>query len=139
MAAIGWRPTVDNYLGRVTKGHILQAVSEAKGDGAAECIRSLRKPEMAKAAEHLLSGSGWLPEPLRTPGQVFAPGIEPAPLVNAEVEAQSAEDGGELAMDDSRNDKGRTRRLRRRPRHPARCSARTDAGLWCRADPSFLA
>lgn len=26
MAAVGWRPTVDNYLGRITKGCILQAI-----------------------------------------------------------------------------------------------------------------
>ena len=26
---------------------------------------------MAEAAEHLLEGSGWLPEPLRTPGRPF--------------------------------------------------------------------
>src|ERR1700726_1980094 len=30
MAEVGWRPTVDNYLGRVTKGRILEAVREAK-------------------------------------------------------------------------------------------------------------
>ena len=29
MAEAGWRPTVDNYLGRVTKGRILEAVHEA--------------------------------------------------------------------------------------------------------------
>ena len=40
----------------------------------AERIRLLKKAEMAKAAEELLTGSGWLPEPLRTPGQIFAPG-----------------------------------------------------------------
>ena len=33
----GWRPTVDNYLGRVTKPRILEAVRDAKGDvGAAD-------------------------------------------------------------------------------------------------------
>ena len=101
MAAVGWRPTVDNYLGRITKGRILQAVSEAKGDMAAECIRSFKKADMAKAAEELVTGTGWLPEPLRTPGQVFAPGIEPAPIADAEVEAQSANNGGEPAMDES--------------------------------------
>ena len=31
MAAAGWTPTVDTYLGRVTKARILQAVREAKG------------------------------------------------------------------------------------------------------------
>ena len=101
MAAVGWRPTVDNYLGRVTKGRILEAVSEAKGDMAAERIRSLKKAEMAKAAEDFLIGTGWLPEPLRTPGQTFARGIEPASLADAEAEAQSAEDGGEPALHES--------------------------------------
>ena len=101
MAAIGWRPTVDNYLGRVTKGRIVEALREARGESAAERIRPLKKPDMAKAAEALLIGTGWLPEPLRTPGQTFAPGVEPAPLPDAEGEAQSAQDGGEPAMDES--------------------------------------
>ena len=100
MSAIGWQPTVDNYLGRVTKGRILQAVSEARGDTAAERVRSFKKAEMATAAEDLLIGTGWLPEPLRTPGQTFAPGIEPASLADAEAEAQLAEDGGEPAVDE---------------------------------------
>ena len=101
MAAVGWRPTIDTYLGRITKGRILQAVSEAKGDTAAERVHLLKKADMAKAAEELLTGTGWLPEPLRTPGQAFAPGIEPATIADAEVEAQSANNGGEPAMDES--------------------------------------
>ena len=101
MAAVGWRPTVDNYLGRITKGRILPAVSEAKGDPAAERVRPFKKADMAKAAEELLTDTGWLPEPLRTPGQTFAPGVELASIADAEVEAQSAEDGGEPAMDES--------------------------------------
>ncbi|MGE0022353.1 MAG: ParB/RepB/Spo0J family partition protein [Hyphomicrobium sp.] len=68
MAAAGWTPTVDTYLGRVTKARILDAVREAKGDKAADRIAHLKKPEMAKAAERLLDGTGWLPEPLRTAG-----------------------------------------------------------------------
>jgi ParB family chromosome partitioning protein len=31
---------------------------------------------MATAAEALLAGTGWVPEPLRTPGQSFTPSIE---------------------------------------------------------------
>ena len=69
VAAAGWSPTVDNYLGRVTKARILQAVREAKGDTAAQLIEHLKKNEMAERAQELLAGSGWLPEPLRTPGQ----------------------------------------------------------------------
>ena len=63
----GWTPTVDNYLGRVTKARILEAVREAKGEASAQLIDHLKKPDMAKEAERLLAGSGWLPEPLRMP------------------------------------------------------------------------
>src|SRR5208283_722340 len=42
MAAAGWTPTVDTYLGRVTKARILQAVREAKGEAAAERIVHLK-------------------------------------------------------------------------------------------------
>jgi ParB family chromosome partitioning protein len=78
MAAAGWQPTVESYLGRVTKGRILDAVREAKGDDAAQRIAHLKKAEMATAGEELLAGTGWVPEPLRTPGQSFTPGTEPA-------------------------------------------------------------
>ena len=61
----GWRPTVDNYLGRVTKPRILEAVREAKGESSSQLIDHLKKADMAKEAERLLDGSGWLPEPLR--------------------------------------------------------------------------
>jgi ParB family chromosome partitioning protein len=78
MAAAGWKPTVDSYLGRVTKGRIVDAVREAKGEDAAQRIAHLKKAEMATAAEALLAGTGWVPEPLRTPGQSFTPGIDAA-------------------------------------------------------------
>ena len=65
MVEAGWRPTVDNYLGRVTKSRILEAVREAKGELSAQLIDHLKKAEMAKEAERLLDGTGWLPEPLR--------------------------------------------------------------------------
>ena len=65
MAAAGWKPTVDTYLGRVPKARILEAVREAKDEHAAQLIDHLKKAEMAKEAERLLDGTGWLPEPLR--------------------------------------------------------------------------
>jgi ParB family chromosome partitioning protein len=68
VAAAGWKPTVANYLGRVPKARILEAVSEAKGSSASELIDHLKKPDMAAEAERLLADTGWLPEPLRTPG-----------------------------------------------------------------------
>ncbi len=68
LAAAGWAPSVENYLGRVTKARILEAVREAKGEQAAQRLETLKKGEMAEAAEQLLAGTGWLPEPLRTVG-----------------------------------------------------------------------
>ncbi|OLP62654.1 DNA-binding protein [Xaviernesmea oryzae] len=67
MAEQGWVPTVDSYLGRVPKVRILEAVRQAKGEDAAQLIDHLKKGDMAREAERLLAGSGWLPEPLRRP------------------------------------------------------------------------
>jgi len=75
LAAAGWTPTVGSYLGRVTKGRILEAVREARGEASAQLIDHLKKPEMAEKAEDLLAGSGWLPEPLRTPGKPLSPPV----------------------------------------------------------------
>lgn len=68
MASIGWKPTAENYLNRVPKARILEAVTEAKGDAAGELIDHLKKSDMAEQAERLLDGTGWLPEVLRTSG-----------------------------------------------------------------------
>jgi ParB family transcriptional regulator, chromosome partitioning protein len=65
MVEAGWRPTVDNYLGRVPKRRILEAVREGAGERAAQLIDHLKKGDMAKEAERLLADTGWLPEPLR--------------------------------------------------------------------------
>ncbi|GAA5266516.1 ParB family transcriptional regulator, chromosome partitioning protein [Acidiphilium sp. MT5] len=68
MVAAGWKPTEENYLGRVPKVRILEAVREGKGEPAAQLIEHLKKAEMAREAERLLDGTGWLPEPLRVMG-----------------------------------------------------------------------
>jgi ParB family chromosome partitioning protein len=62
-----WTPTVDSYLGRVTKAHIVEAVAEGVSEDAARRIADMKKPDMAQAAEQLLAGTGWLPNVLRTP------------------------------------------------------------------------
>jgi ParB family transcriptional regulator, chromosome partitioning protein len=105
IAATGWSPTVENYLGRVTKTRIVQAVREVKGEGAAQLIDHLKKGEMAERAQELLTGAGWLPEPPRTPGRPIA---APASLAESEVgpqpestSAESAEAAHETAMADS--------------------------------------
>ncbi|MGJ4929757.1 ParB N-terminal domain-containing protein [Bradyrhizobium sp. HKCCYLS2038] len=76
MIRAGWKPTVDNYLGRVTKHRILQTVREAKGEASAQLIEHLKKSDMAREAERLLDGSGWLPEPLRGAETDVAPAAE---------------------------------------------------------------
>jgi ParB family chromosome partitioning protein len=79
MVEAGWRPTVDSYLGRVTKPRILEAVREAKGEQSAQLIDHLKKADMAKEAERLLDGTGWLPEPLRTQDAAAADAIDGGP------------------------------------------------------------
>lgn len=98
MAAAGWKPTVDNFLSRVTKARILQAVSQAKGQRAADRIEHLKKGDMAAEAQTLLADTGWLPEPLRTVDRC-ASKVEPT-LINESVAAveQSTAIGGETAM-----------------------------------------
>jgi ParB family chromosome partitioning protein len=68
MVEAGWRPTFGNYLNRVTKPRILEAVREGAGEQAAQLIDHLKKGDMAKEAERLLADTGWLPEPLRLAG-----------------------------------------------------------------------
>jgi ParB family chromosome partitioning protein len=97
MATAGWSPTVDNYLGRVPKARILEAVREAKGETSAQLIDHLKKPDMAKEAERLLAGTGWLPEPLRTADEPTvhadaAAGTEPLPAFLADDEGDGADD-----------------------------------------------
>ncbi|KAB2676678.1 ParB/RepB/Spo0J family partition protein [Brucella tritici] len=74
MAEAGFRPSVTNYLGRVTKPRILEAVHEALGEEKARLIDHLKKADMAREAERLLADSGWLPEPLRLLAE--EPGVE---------------------------------------------------------------
>ena len=97
MAEAGWTPTVDNYLGRVTKPRIIEAVREAKGDSTAVLIEHLKKGDMAREAERLLDGTGWLPEPLRLP--VTEPGDdEVAALPDFLAGEEGAEDDEAYAI-----------------------------------------
>lgn len=95
-----WLPTVDSYLGRVTKGRILQAVAEAKGQRAADRIAHLKKGDMASEAESLLAGSGWLPEALRPIG---SDGIPDPVTKSADADEAEASTEDELA-DPSRSE-----------------------------------
>ncbi|MER9675012.1 ParB/RepB/Spo0J family partition protein [Mesorhizobium sp. M0208] len=99
-----WKPTVDTFLGRVTKARILQAVAEAKGQRAADRIAHLKKGDMATEATTLLNGTGWLPEPLRTPARETVADMSPVELAVVEMaevadETAMADDDG-IAHDD---------------------------------------
>lgn len=90
-----WTPTVDSYLGRVTKAHIVEAVTEGVSEDAARRITDMKKPDMAQAAEQLLAGTGWLPVVLRTPqreaDQPATVEVEVAEVEEQPVEAEATE------------------------------------------------
>jgi ParB family chromosome partitioning protein len=90
MVSAGWTPSVDNYLGRVTKARILQAVREACGEQSARLIEHLKKDDMAREAARLLEGSNWLPEPLRNPDDASA-AVDARPDVGADAEESAAD------------------------------------------------
>ena len=69
---------------------------EAKGDQAAQLIDHLKKTEMAKEAERLLDGTGWLPEPLRTSARSVTE-AEQTPIEEP-VGEEAAEIGEDSAM-----------------------------------------
>ncbi len=83
-----WTPTVDSYLGRVTKAHIIAAVAEGVSEEVVSRIADMKKPDMAQAAEQLLAGSGWLPAALRTE----QPEAEPVATDTADAHPEEVEE-----------------------------------------------
>lgn len=89
-----WTATSRTYFGRVTKAHIASAVREAVGPEAAGRIASMKKTDMADAAEQLVTGTGWLPSLLRTRTPEPNPSDQPeadAPVVIEDGEAMSTD------------------------------------------------
>ncbi|QXQ06894.1 ParB/RepB/Spo0J family partition protein [Sphingosinicellaceae bacterium] len=109
--AQAWTPTAENFIGRVTKARIVEAVREANGDAAAGRLTGMKKPDMVAAAEVQLDGTGWLPEPLRTPGRFIekadgepvvdeSAAIEAGDTVSTDTVEETAAIDGEQAIDD---------------------------------------
>jgi ParB family chromosome partitioning protein len=96
MVEAGWSPTVDNYLGRVTKARIVQAVREARGEDSAQLIDHMKKDLMAREAARLLEGSNWLPEPLRLETNEAAADADETVADDATDESVLDGDGAEL-------------------------------------------
>jgi ParB family chromosome partitioning protein len=65
-----WQPTAGNYLGRVSKQRILEAVAEGVSPEAAENLSKLKKDALVAHAEQRLAGTSWLPALLRSPMSV---------------------------------------------------------------------
>lgn len=65
--ADAWEPSAENYLGRVSRDRILEAVREGVSKEAADNIAGLKKQAMADAAAQRLRGKRWLPPILRPP------------------------------------------------------------------------
>ena len=99
MVATGWRPTVENYLGRVTKPRILEAVAEGTEPQKAGLIDHLKKGDMAREAERLLADAGWLPEPMRMPDAERVLPIDDASADGEALPAFLGEDGEEDEQD----------------------------------------
>jgi len=58
-------PTADNFFGKVSKPQILEAMTEAGKAPNSNASAKLKKGPLAELAEKTLTGTGWLPEPIR--------------------------------------------------------------------------
>jgi ParB family chromosome partitioning protein len=59
-----FKPTAENYFGRIAKGGILAAIREARGD-TAPAWEKAKKADLAAIAEREIAPTGWLPGILR--------------------------------------------------------------------------
>ncbi|MCC7250464.1 MAG: hypothetical protein IT540_01160, partial [Hyphomicrobium sp.] len=59
-----FKPTAENYFGRVNRAQILVAIDEANGSHA-PALEKLKRSELASRAEQLIAGTSWLPQLLR--------------------------------------------------------------------------
>jgi ParB family chromosome partitioning protein len=78
-----WEPTPENYLNRVTKAHIMQAVTEARGKAEASALEGMKKAPMVAVADRQLRGTRWTPSVMGL--QVVDKGVaHPNPAPTAE-------------------------------------------------------
>ena len=60
-----WSATGPSYFNHVSKGRILEVVSEAVDANAASPLAALKKDAAVTGAEQTVAGTGWLPTVLR--------------------------------------------------------------------------
>lgn len=90
-----FQPTADNYLGKVPKPLMVEALTEAKQvkDAAEkEMLLGMKKGALAAEAEKRLAGTGWVPKLIRTP-KAKAQKADPALKVKPETKAKAAPKG----------------------------------------------
>lgn len=68
-----WSATGPSYFNHVSKGRILEVVTEAVDANAASPLAALKKDAVVTGAEQTVAGMGWLPSCLRT---VTQPGVD---------------------------------------------------------------
>ncbi len=59
-----FKPTAENFFGRVSKSQIAECLKEAGKPLSGEAMK-LKKADLAALAEREIQGIGWLPEPIR--------------------------------------------------------------------------
>ena len=108
-----WRPTASNYFGRVPKNVTMQALEEVGGPDLRNRYASLKKKELAEAAERVFAGKTivephvqvaavhWVPPQLR---------FDPSPAADGPDDEGAHEDGDggdtDEASDDDAGDDG---------------------------------
>ena len=66
-----FKPTAENYYGRVGKPIVFSAMTEATGQPVAPGREKLKKADLAQLAERELAPTGWIPPQARIIGQPF--------------------------------------------------------------------
>ncbi len=88
-----WSVSADSYLNHVSKGRIVEVVTQAVDAPTANTIQPMKKADAVAAAEQALTGKGWLPAVLRVGAN------EPPPSTGQaqEMHGPTAADDAELA------------------------------------------
>jgi ParB family chromosome partitioning protein len=71
-----WTASGPSYLNHVSKGRLLEVVTEAVDINAAAPLAALKKDAAVSGAEQAMAGAGWLPMCLRTGASSKPPGDE---------------------------------------------------------------
>ena len=58
-------PTAENFFSKVSKTRILEAMTDAGKAPNSNAPAQLKKSALAELAEKTITGTGWLPEPVR--------------------------------------------------------------------------